>query len=110
MNADYELARFVRAQLTEAEKLGYPKTAAFAKMVSLGTVRAPTPPEDPKQVAVGMFFWSKGDIQRRIMTDRYCYGTEAEKAARVSMSPRRLRIEVDRLLTALSGFLEARAF
>jgi hypothetical protein len=107
IRADQELARFVRGQVAECERIGYPKQAAFAKLVAAGTVRA-TPPEDPVVATVGEFYWQRSEIQRRIMTDRYCRGTEAEKAKRASMSPRRLRIEIDRLLTQLSGFLEAR--
>ena len=108
LRADMELCRFAKAQMAEAERLGYPKLAAFAKLVSVGNVRAPTPPEDPVLVAVGQFFWSRGDIQRRVMMDRYSPGTEYEKAKRVSMSVRRLRVEVDRLLTTLSGYLDAK--
>jgi hypothetical protein len=109
VKADMELGRFVRQQVAECERLGYPKQAAFTKLVSAGTVKL-TPPEDPVLMTVGQFFWQRNDVQRRIMMDRYLPGTEYEKAKRASMSPRRLRIEVDRLLTALSGFLEARAF
>jgi hypothetical protein len=109
VKADMELGRFVRQQVAEFDRLGYPKQAAFTKLVSAGTVRV-TPPEDPVLEAVGQFFWQRNDLQRRVMMDRYLPGTEYEKAKRVSMSPRRLRMEVDRLLTALSGFLEARGF
>src|SRR5688572_28930647 len=105
--ADMELGRFVRQQVAECERLGYPKQAAFTKLVSSGTVKI-SPPEDPVTAAVGTFFWQRNDVQRRIMMDRYCGGTEWEKARRASMSTRRLRVEVDRLLTALSGFLDAR--
>jgi hypothetical protein len=108
VRADIELARFIRAQHVEAERLGYPRQAAFAKLVSSGTVRAPTPPDDPATVAVGDFFWSRTDVQRRVLVDRYSPGTEHEKAHRASMSIRRMRVEIDRLLTALSGWLQAK--
>jgi hypothetical protein len=107
LRADIELRRFVRHQVAECEKLGFPKQAPFTRLVSSGTVRV-TPPEDPVLEAVGQFFWAQDEVRRRVMMDRYQPCTEQEKARRVSMSPRRLRIEYDRLLTALSGFLLAK--
>lgn len=108
MQADEQLGRFVRQQISEFERIGYPTQAAFAKLVAAGTVKV-TPPEDPQVEAVGRFFWRRNDVQRRIMVDRYCPGSPYEKAKRASMSVRRWQIEMDRLLTALSGYLEARA-
>lgn len=107
MNADMELSRFVRAQVTEYERLGYPKQAAFAKLVSRGTHQALTP-DDPVLDAVGRWFWGNGDVRRRVIVDRYASpDTDHQKATRVSMSVRRMYVEYDRLLSELSGFLGA---
>ncbi len=110
MNADIELARFVKAQIGECERLGYPRQAAFAKLVSRGTHQALTP-EDPVMESVGTWFWGNGDVRRMVIVDRYAsHDTDHQKAARASMSVRRMYVEYDRLLSELSGFLRAVSF
>ena len=59
-------------------------------------------------LTVGRFFWSRGDIQRRVILDRYeGAGTERQRASRLSMSLGRFKVEQDRLLCSLSGWLQA---
>lgn len=108
MNADWAMGRFMKYQREEYERLGYPKQAAFAKDVSRGSVAIPPPVNDPPSEAAGTFFWMQNDVKRRILADRYDGDAEEVRARRASMSVRRLRVEVDRLLTQFSGYLTGR--
>lgn len=110
MDADYAMGRFMRYQREEYERLGYPKQAAFAKEVSRGSISIPPIPNDPIADAAGSFFWSLNDVKRRILADRYDGEPEAVRARRASMSVRRLRVEIDRLLTQCAGFLNGKGF
>lgn len=110
MDADYEMGRFIRYQRTEYERLGYPKQAAFAKDLSRGSIPVPPVINDPKMDVAGSFYWAQNDVKRRILADRYEGESEEIRARRASMSVRRLRVELDRLLTQFAGYLNGRGF
>jgi hypothetical protein len=107
--ADNEARRYVRSQLAEARKLGYPKMAAFAKDIARGTVSLAPTPEDEVLERVGRFLWQFcGDIERRLLASDYGedYTTHI-KAQRLGMSVHRFHRVKERVLLRLSGYLSA---
>ena len=110
IRADFELRRFMREQRRDAERLGYPKCSAFAKDIARGTISPAHITEDVILEAVGRWFWSLNEIRRRVVAERYeSLDARTTIARRLSMSVRRLEVEVERLLLHLTGFLDARA-
>jgi hypothetical protein len=104
--ADNEARRYVRSQLAEAQRLGYPKMAAFAKDIARGTVSLAPTPEDADLEKVGGFVWRLGDVERRVFVSNYGEDyTLYIKAKRLGMTIHRFRRIMDRTLTTLSGYL-----
>lgn len=105
--ADRELHRFFRYQWTEAHRLGYPRQATFARDIARGTIGTPPPTgEDPAMECVGQFYWELGEIERRIVAEKYLEtGTEYERAKRVGITVRQLRVKMDRILLQCSGWI-----
>jgi hypothetical protein len=111
--ADRELKIYIKGQLAEFKRLGFPPMATFAKNIARGDVGMPPPtgPEEPIQEAVGAFFYSLMPIERKVLSDKYAQtGTEAQRARWASQSIRHNRVTIDRLLLRLSGWLSARGF
>ena len=110
--ADRELRRFINYQLNECRRLGYPIMATFAREIARGTVGLPPPTEeDPIMEAVGSFYYSLREIDRRLLSERYlAMGTDKERAKRMSQSLGRYYRGLDRLLCECAGFLKGRGF
>lgn len=110
--ADREFRRYIRAQQEEYRKLGYPAMAPFAKGIARGDVGMPPPTqEDPLLDAVGGFFFSLKEIERRVLSDKYTSGdAEAVRVRRVGQSVRQNRVMVERLLLRLDGWLCGKGF
>lgn len=105
-SADREARRYVRSQLAEARRLGYPPQAAFAKDMARGTISLAPTPEDPHLEFVGRYLWTVKEIERRVVASHY--GDDHDigvKARRLSMSKDRFRRMLDRVLIGLSGYL-----
>lgn len=110
MLADIEMRRFFAYQASEARKLGYPRMSAFAKDIAKGTL-APAPvEEDPVMDAVGAFYGSLKEIERRILTEFYeGAGSKTERARALGISRRKFYEKVDRLLVRCMDRLRERA-
>jgi hypothetical protein len=105
--ADNEARRYVRSQLAEAQRLGYPKMAAFAKDIARGTVSLAPTPEDDVLDQVGRFLWQFcGDIERRVIASAYGEDyTTYVKARRLGISIGRYHRLRERILLRLSQHL-----
>ena len=110
--ADREMGRFIRAQYAELRKLGYPRMATFARDIARGDIGMPPPTgEDPLMDAIGGFYFSLREIDRRVLSDKYIgLEPETQRARRVSQSVRQNRTSIERLLLRCSGWLQARGF
>lgn len=110
--ADREMGRFIRAQYAEARRLGYPRMSTFARDIARGDVGMPPPTaEDPIMDAVGAFYWTLLEIERRVLAGKYLKtGTEKERARMVGVSVHGLRKRANEILFACSGWLRGRGF
>jgi hypothetical protein len=111
--ADVALRRYMAAEYREADRIGYPRMACFAKEMALGTVRLPPPIEDdPLHDAVGAFYAGLKQIERRILAEFYLpiKSTLKQKAKRVSKSVRNFLKSVERLVADCLRWLQVRGF
>ncbi len=107
VNADREARRYVRSQLAEAQRLGYPRMSAFAKDIARGTLALAPTPEDAVLDIVGRFYWQRcNEIERRVIAAAYGEGFSTHvKAHRLGISPRRYHRIIERVLIALREHL-----
>jgi hypothetical protein len=113
--ADYEAKRYVRTQLAEAKRLGYPTMAAFAKDIARGTVSLMPTPDDERLEYVGRFVWKlPAPLHHTVMVAYDDDGYNAEQKAH--QLGRRLSRRISRrqyfdlkehALILLSGYLIA---
>lgn len=75
-----------------------------------GTVSLAPTPEDPVMDAVGRFYWSILEIERRAATERYMADPEGVRARRLGQTVHQFRKMQDRVLLKLAGFLLAGVF
>jgi CII-binding regulator of phage lambda lysogenization HflD len=75
-----------------------------------GTVSLAPTPEDPVMDAVGRFYWSILEIERRCATERYMTDPEGVRARRLGQTVNQFRKMQDRVLLKLAGFLLAGVF
>jgi hypothetical protein len=113
--ADFEAKRYVRTQLAEAKRLGYPTMAAFAKDIARGTVSLMPTPDDVRLEYVGRFMWRLPEpLRQSVMIAYDDDGYNAEQKA--YQLGRRLARKISRrqyfdlkehALILLSGYLIA---
>lgn len=108
--ADGELRRFILYQHQDAARHSYPTQAAFAKDIARGTISTPPTPDDPVMDAVGRFYWSILEIERRAAAERYMRDPEHIRARRLGQTVHQFRRMQDRVLLKLAGFLMAGVF
>lgn len=104
--ADMEARRFFRSQWKEAQKLGYPTQAAFAKDIAKGSVSLAPLPEDEQLEKVGKFLWSLELVPRQVVFLHYGDNSPTKvKAHFLGMSTHRFAYLKSMALTGLAGML-----
>jgi hypothetical protein len=104
--ADIEARRYVRSQVAEAERLGYPKMTTFAKDIARGTVSLAATPEDEVLDKVGRFLWTLNEIKRRVIFSHYGEDAPAKiKAYRLGMTTHRFAYLKTSVLRGLAGVI-----
>jgi hypothetical protein len=107
IKVEREVRRYVHSQWREAQRLGYPTLAAFAKDIARGTVSLAPTPEDPYLEEIGSFIWKlEKDILRLVLFAAYTndgYRVD-EKAQRLRMKARRFHELRTEALTLLKGY------
>lgn len=113
MLADQAIQAFILYEWREAQRLSYPKQAAFANHIARGTVALPTPTaDDPMHEDVARFYHNLGESEQAILQSRYMpdRGTRRQRARSLGMSVRTWHYRVNRLLRNCMVMLADRGY
>lgn len=106
--ADFEMGRFLRYQWRQAQALGYPNMAAFARDIALGTVALAPTPEDETLSRVALFYLTLDSRERELLDAKYIFKlTRREIARTFGIKESRFQVQISRILSRLVGWLKA---